>query len=265
MTSVSLVAGGTDSGASSVITPERRAQFEREGFVVLERVLPPGQIEALRAEADHALHWHEGEIEAEKTVDRLNYVGEHYFIPGRSRERPVLAEYLRSEIMLDLCRALLGPEAYLFIELFILKLRQNRVPFGWHQDHGYVDAYGYGHYPPNLSIWTALDDMTEENGALEVLSFSRRRFDAVPPHQQDEHGNFVADFGVEAGELLTMPAGSMIVMSGLLPHRSGLNGTDAVRRAYLCQFSPAPILDDRGEAIQMADPVLRNGLPLGFC
>ena len=161
--------------------------------------------------------------------------------------------------MVELARALVGPEAYIFIELFILKLPQNRVPFGWHQDHGYVDAYGYGHYAPNISVWTALDDMTAENGALEVLPFTQRRFDAVPPHHEDEHGNLVADFGSPSGTVLQRPAGSLIVQSDLLPHRSGLNASSAVRRAYLCQFSPRPVVDERGHPIQMAVPLLRNG------
>jgi hypothetical protein len=52
----------------------------------------------------------------------------------------------------------------------------------------------------------------------------------------------------------------LIVLAGLLPHRSGLNTADRIRRAYLCQFSPLPVLDDRGQAIQMAEPVLRDGL-----
>jgi ectoine hydroxylase-related dioxygenase (phytanoyl-CoA dioxygenase family) len=245
-----------------LITPQRRGAFEREGYLVLEQALPPDLTSALRAEADHALTWHEAEIEAQNTVDRLNYVGEHYFIPGRSRERTALVDYLRSDVMLEFCKALVGPDAYLFIELFILKLPHNRVPFGWHQDHGYVDAYGYGHYPPNLSVWTALDDVTAENGALEVISFTSRRFDAVPPHHQDEHGNFVADFGSVPGRVLAVPAGSLVVMSGLLPHRSALNATDKIRRAYLCQFSPRPVVDDRGQAIQMAVPMLRDGKPV---
>ena len=242
-----------------LLTPDKLDAFAHEGYLVLERVLPPDLLAALRAEANHALQWHEGEIAAQKTVDRLNYVGEHYFIPGRSRERPALADYLRSDLMVECAKALVGLEAYLFIELFVLKLPHNRVPFGWHQDHGYVDAYGYGHYAPNLSLWTALDDVTAENGALEVLPFTQRRFDAVPPHCQDEHGNFVADFGSPAGTLLPAPAGSVILMSGLLPHRSGLNASDAVRRAYLCQFSPRPVLDDLGRPIQMAVPLLRDG------
>ena len=245
-----------------LITPERRASFEREGYLVLERALPADALAALRAEADHALVWHEGEIAARKTVDRLNYVGEHYFIPGRSRERAALADYMRSDVMVELARALVGPEAYLFIELFILKLPHNRVPFGWHQDHGYVDAYGFGHYAPNVSVWAALDDVTAENGALEVLPFTERRFDTVPLHRPDEHGNFVADFGVTSGTMLPVPAGSLVVMSGLLPHQSGLNGSDAIRRAYLCQFSPRPVVDERGRAIQMAVPVLRDGVPV---
>ncbi|MCC6848768.1 MAG: phytanoyl-CoA dioxygenase family protein [Deltaproteobacteria bacterium] len=242
------------------LTPDERDAFAREGYLVMERALPPDRLGALRAEADHALAWHEGEIAAKKTVDRLNYVGEHYFIPGRSRERPALADYLRSALMVECAKAFVGVEAYLFIELFVLKLPHNRVPFGWHQDHGYVDAYGYGHYAPNLSLWTALDDVTAENGALEVLPFTERRFDAVRAHRQDEHGNFVADFGSAVGTLLPVPAGSVILMSGLLPHRSGLNRSEGVRRAYLCQFSPRPVLDARDRPIQMAVPLLRDGV-----
>ena len=243
-----------------LLTADKLDAFAREGYVVLQSALAGEAPAALRAEADHALTWHEAEIEAQKTVDRLNYVGEHYFIPGRSRERPALADYLRSDLMVECARALVGPDAYLFIELFILKLPHNRVPFGWHQDHGYVAAYGYGRHAPSLSLWTALDDVTDNNGALEVLSFTQKRCDGVPPHRQDEHGNFVADFGSPSGTLLPVPAGSVIVLSGLLPHRSGLNASDAVRRAYLCQFSPRPVVDDRGQAIQMAVPLLRNGL-----
>lgn len=245
-----------------LLTPEKLETFAREGYLVLERALPDELLASLRAEADHALTWHEGEMAAQKKVDRLNYVGEHYFIPGRSRERRALADYLRSEIMVELAGSLVGPEAYLFIELFILKLAHNRVPFGWHQDHGYVDAYGYGHYAPNLSVWAALDDVTAENGALEVLSFTDRRFETVPPHCPDEHGNFVADFGVASGTMLPVPAGSLVLMSGLLPHRSGLNASDSVRRAYLCQFSPRPVIDDGGKPIQMAIPLLRAGRPV---
>lgn len=247
---------------SPLLTSDHVAAFARDGYFVLERVLPADLLDALRAEADHALTWHEGEIAAQKTVDRLNYVGEHYFIPGRSRERAALADYLRSEIMVELARGLVGPEAYLFIELFVLKMPRNRVPFGWHQDHGYVDAYGFGHYAPNLSLWTALDDVTAENGALEVLSLAEWRSGGVPPHRQDEHGNFVADFGVSSGTMLPVPAGSVVVMSGLLPHRSGLNGGDVVRRAYLCQFSPRPVVDDKGRPINMAVPLLRDGVPV---
>jgi hypothetical protein len=59
-----------------------------------------------------------------------------------------------------------------------------------------------------------------------------------------------------------MPAGSLIVQSGLLPHRSGLNASGSVRRAYLCQFSPRPVVDEQGRPINLAVPLLRNGVPV---
>ena len=69
--------------------------------------------------------------------------------------------------------------------------------------------------------------------------------------------------GAQAEMILPVPAGSVVVTSGLLPHRSGINESDAIRRAYLCQFSPRPVLDDGGRPIQMAVPLLRAGHAVG--
>jgi hypothetical protein len=47
-------------------------------------------------------------------------------------------------------------------------------------------------------------------------------------------------------------------------HRSGPNTTDRLRRVYVAQYSPEPILNDDGDAPRhQAVPVLRAGLPAG--
>ena len=63
-----------------------------------------------------------------------------------------------------------------------------------------------------------------------------------------------------------MPAGSLVVFSSLVFHRSGFNTTDRMRRAYVTQYSPEPIYkpgtvgpDGVGEPMHLAVPFLENG------
>jgi ectoine hydroxylase-related dioxygenase (phytanoyl-CoA dioxygenase family) len=110
-------------------------------------------------------------------------------------------------------------------------------------------------------VWTALDDMTEQNGTLRVLPFSKGGARTIVKHHPAPTGSdIVADFGPDRGDLLEMPAGSVVVMSGLLAHASGPNVTGATRRAHLIQYSKQPVLIDGSKPAQMAVPVLVGGV-----
>ncbi len=236
-------------------TPEH---FFREGYALLRDALDPGQLAMLREESELAIAWQEQAMrEGRKGVETLNRLGSRYFVPRRSVERERLRALILGEPMAERLQPFLGPDAYLFIDVFVHKAASSPSAFGWHQDHGYVAHFGFGHAAPNVTVWAPLEDVTEANGALWVLPFTEGGVAAPVPHRLDPAtDDCVVD--IEArGRCIEMAAGGLLLMSGVLLHRSGPNTTAYPRPAYQWQYGPAPVLHD-GRPISLAAPFLRD-------
>ena len=222
------------------ITDEQKRQYREDGYFVLENVIPHEHLEMLRRVCAEEIERMDAEMDRKGTgTVGISHRGRRYFISNRSPEVPALGEFLFSELMADICRATLGEPAYLFNEQFVVKGAERGMKFGWHQDSGYI---GHPHRE-YLSCWCALDDMSEANGTVYMLPYSRAGVRATAEHQKEEDTNdLVGYFGDDAGEPVFVPAGSIAVFSSNCFHRSGTNTTDRVRRSYLAQYSAEPIL-----------------------
>src|SRR6185295_7220488 len=131
------------------------------------------------------------------------------------------------------------------------------LPFAWHQDSGYLLGNPHKSF---VSLWCALDEMTEENGALYVLPYSRAGSREVVEHQKDRKVNDLVGYhGSDSGIAVPVPGGSIIVMSSNTFHRSGANVTDQPRRAFLVSYSPEPITDRNGGLWNQAVPFIKGG------
>jgi ectoine hydroxylase-related dioxygenase (phytanoyl-CoA dioxygenase family) len=111
----------------------------------------------------------------------------------------------------------------------------------WHQDYPYnpIDRRGFS------SVWLAVDDVTEEMGAMRFVPGSHRlgplgRFDLVGrDHDWDE------TLRPEDLELVSDPvtqplaAGEATVHDGLTLHGAGENHSDRPRRGWTMIFMPA--------------------------
>jgi len=237
------------------ITEAQREQFAAEGYVVLESVLAPAQLEALREECARFVAAKDAEMDA-LGVDtlKLNHRGSRYFLSGCSRESEALRGFLFSALMADVCRATLGPEALLFNEQYVVKAAEKGMSFGWHQDSGYVAR----EHPPFLTCWIPLDDVDERNGTVHLLPYGQAGTRDVVPHRHDEASNdLVGYFGPEPGVPIIAPAGSVACFSSTVLHRSGANTTDRMRRVYVAQYSAEPIPDANPGTF--AEPFLRGG------
>ncbi len=243
-----------------IIADAQVRQFREEGYFVLESALSEAQLDGLRAECQRYIDMYEAEMEA-RGVDSIgiNHYKKRYFIHNRGNESPIISDFLCSPLMTDICRATLGPNAYLFHEQYVVKAAESGMKFGWHQDSGYV-----GHYhKPYLSCWCALDDMSEANGTIYVLPYGRAGMqpDDLFEHVEEEgtHDR-VGYHGDEPGLPVIVPAGSIVVFSSRTFHRSGANTTDRMRRSYLAQYSSEPIMNKEGSAPHgRAVQVLRDG------
>jgi ectoine hydroxylase-related dioxygenase (phytanoyl-CoA dioxygenase family) len=239
------------------ITLEHLRRFREDGFFVLERVLPPAELSALRDECRRFIDERDREME-QLGVDVLNldHRGRRYFVQAYGAS-PAVRAFLSGDLMVGIAKAVLGDSVYLFNEQYVVKAAEQGMRFSWHQDSGFID---YPH-PPYLTCWIALDDVTEANGTVYLLPYRRAGTREVVAHVREEGTNDrIGYVGDDPGDPVIVPAGSIACFSSTVLHRSGPNTTDRMRRIYLAQYSTEPILDADGAAPRhLAEPLVVNG------
>jgi len=236
-----------------------RRQFHDEGFFVLERIMSAADLACVRDECQRFIDARDRDMDAAGTdVIGLDQRGRRYFVNDCSTESPKLQRFVLGDLMAEICRATLGDDAFLFNDQYVVKGADVGTTFSWHQDSGYV---GYPH-PPYMTCWCALDDVDEVNGTVYLLPYTSAGTRDVVPHRRDEATNdMVGYFGEDPGVPIVVPAGSIACFSSTVFHRSGPNTTTRMRRVYVVQYSPEPILsEDRSSLRHQAVPFLRGGV-----
>ncbi len=226
--------------------------FRRQGYCILPEALSPAELDSLTAAVDALLD--------EKVDDgggRTHDIGlgeSRRFLRLRHEDFPAVEAFLLGDRMRELASAFIGPTPHLFVEQFVVKGAKAGASFAWHQDSGYV---GFEH-KPYVTFWIALDPATVENGCITVLPRDLDREGHIDPHRWDpENKEKIGYEGDDPGIALECPAGTVIAFSSLTLHRSGANFTDRRRRAYICQYSPEPIIDPAtGQPRHFAKPLV---------
>jgi len=241
----------------SLVTSRQTQQFRDDGYFILERCLPEKHLELLRDHCQFFIDEADAKMAAEG-VERLGLCarGKRYFVSECYKKKPALGDFIFSDLMADICRATIGGEAFLFWDQYVVKGTDKDSSFSWHQDSGFVHL----DCPMYLTCWITLDDVTLENGTVYLLPYSRLGIRTVVKHLRDERTNdLVGYFGRDEGLPAIVPAGSIVVFSSYVFHRSGPNLTDRQRRVFLAQYSPTIIRNLNGDQWGQAVPFLRNG------
>lgn len=247
---------GTPSG-TRVVSEQQQEQYRREGWFILDHVLDDAQIELLRSFAQAAVDETDQEMDAQGTnVIGLNLRGRRYFASGMAKTRPALHSFLVSDLMGQICLSTIGPNAFLFNEQYVIKGATPESAFSWHQDSGYV----HEDHEPYLTCWIALDDVTEENGTVYLLPYSRSGIRTYVKHWRDPVINDKIGYvGSDSGIPVIVRAGSIACFSSVLFHRSGPNLTDQLRRVYVVQYSPEVIMTKDGRTWGGFEQFVRDG------
>lgn len=251
----------TANAATIRISDVQKKQYREEGYFILENVVPQEHLDLLRSECQGFMDRMDKEMD-EKGVDKLylNHRGKRYFPSNCFQKRPVLGKFIFSDLMAEVCRATIGPDAYLFCNQYVVKCADKGMKFSWHQDSGYV----HPNHKPYLTCWIPLDDVSEENGTVYVLPYSRAGIRTWVQHVVDPVTNDkVGYFGNDRGTPVICPAGSIVCFSSYLFHNSGANMTDRMRRVFVAQYSPEPIMNEDGSKLSnAAEPFLKDGKTL---
>ena len=247
----------------------QRHTFATDGYAIFEDALAGPLLAILRQECAQVISRKDARLDSLGVdVDGISHRGTRYFAGECQRVQPALRTVLFSDTIADICRATLGPDAYFFYDQYVVKGASAGLPFSGHQDSGYlVGNGGPVDHAPYLTCWCALDDTTIENGTVRIVPFSRHpeSRDGIVEHVRQPASNDLAVAAEDEGDVLEVPAGSVVAFSSRALHSTGPNRTDAMRRIYLAQYSSEPILNPGTRHLRRnAIAFLRDGRQVTF-
>lgn len=245
------------------VPQEAQDSFKKVGFAILPSVIDSDTLEMLHMECGYFVGYTDAWMSS-KNLETLSitHKGKRYFISNRYRQSPDMHRFLFSELMKEITTAFLGPDAYLFVEQWVVKGAEQGMKFAWHQDSGYVKFIDPENvHQPYLTCWCALDDMSEQNGTISVLPHDvLGTKNHVLDHVREEGSNDLVGYdGEHPGVPINVPKGSIVVFSSTSLHRSGANNTDRRRRAYLAQYTAEPLYSSNGKLWSQAVPFVKDG------
>jgi phytanoyl-CoA hydroxylase len=215
--------------------------YERDGFVVVENLLSPDEVNGLQDRLREYTHGDRSteslRMQVEPRVTRGEMKVDH---PGdgiRKIDGLVESDDLYKGLgkhpnILGVIKQILGPDLKMFRNALLLKPPEVGSQKGLHQDSPYWPIE-----PMSLcSCWFAVDTATEENGCMGVLPGGHRN--GPLPHER-----VTDDFVVEEGQynfedmtLASVPAGGGLFFHSLLPHYTAPNLSDSWRRAIALSY-----------------------------
>jgi ectoine hydroxylase-related dioxygenase (phytanoyl-CoA dioxygenase family) len=250
---------------NTVAYASQSEQFAAEGYAVFERVLQGPILEMLREQCSLFIAREDARMDALGVdIIGITHRGRRYFANQCQQAQPALRQMLFSPIMAQVCRATLGDDAYFFFDQFVVKGPEGGMPFGWHQDSGYVVGNGGpSDHLPYLTCWCPLDDATAENGTVRLIPFSsepKSRAGILPHQRQAQTNDLIAQADNARMRTVDAAAGSIVAFSSRLLHSTGPNLTSRLRRVYLAQYTAEAMLNPGTRHLRNnAVPLLRNG------
>lgn len=241
------------------ITDEQWSHFEEHGYVKLGQV-PGHELAELQQRIDDIMMG-VADIDYERVMMQLDRADGPDSKPGpQSRGHkgatlayrkiqdleldPLFLAYLQRELYSDICARAYGEGTAIacFRAMFMNKPSGLGSYLIWHQDR-WTDL----DRDPLITVWTALDPATKDNGCVQIVPGSHREL-LNPEHGSgfltDEQANEIAERSDTV--YLELEAGQVVLLHNHMLHTSDVNRTDQSRRAFSVCYMDAATRSDRG-------------------
>jgi hypothetical protein len=223
--------------------------FRAHGWARLGRIATDDDLARLRARADDIMLGrvvHEGLFfqhdAATGRFEDLDF-GRGWVGPSLSYRKieklekdDVFRGWVENPNLEPVVRALVGDEVTLYRATLFTKGASGGTDLPWHQDGG--SFWGLDR-DPELQIWTALDDAPPEAGCVEVLDGSHAGGLVTPLGGIVKRAALREARADERKIALAARAGEVLLIHNHLWHRSGVNSTGQIRRAFTVAYMPA--------------------------
>ena len=240
------------------VSDEQVAAFRRDGYLVIDKLTEPQEVERLRAIYDDLFRRRVGRDEGQQfDLGGTDGDDEEAVLPQILGPRKYAPEIGRGLFLANaqvLARRLLGDAADFSGDHAIFKPARTGAATPWHQDEAYWSPALAYH---SLSLWMPLQEASVANGCLWFVPGSHEQ--PIWPHRPiggDDrvHGLELDDAALddERRALLEravpapVPAGGCTVHLNRTLHYAGPNTSDVPRRAYIIGYGlPTRRLDGR--------------------
>jgi len=235
-------------------------QFERDGFLRLGQVATDDQLLALQTRMDDIMMGR-ADVDYDQMMMQLDRVDGPDSGPGPQSKGfkgatlsyrkiqdleydDVFLDYMQHPLFRELCARVYGEQADVacFRAMFMNKPAGEGTHLVWHQDRWtHLDR------DPLITVWTALDPATLDNGCVQIVPGSHAAL--VNP----EHGSgFLTSEQTE--DLLEdhdpvpleLAAGEVVLLHNWLLHSSDVNRTAGARRAFSVCYMDAQTVAHNG-------------------
>lgn len=198
---------------SFALTLDQRTFFQEQGYLVIEHLVQPSEVEWMIPLGDPLFSEHP-----------------HPDIPSRvddaSRWVPQLLDCQAITRMAAIAEQLLGMPV-LFLGDFLLDKKPGDHETIWHQDVWRRDRTWPFRY---VEAWLAINDTDKANGCIQVVPKSQTQ--GIISRSSEEFHTLTQHSAI----LCEVPGGSCIFWDGYTLHYAGLNTSGKPRRAYSLTF-----------------------------
>jgi len=245
----------------TTITDCQWQQYEREGYLRIGHVLSDDELAAVQRRLDQIMlgqadiDYDQLLMQLDSTTGDYNDLGEQSKgFKGATRNYrkiqdleldPLLLEYMQRRVFEQVAARTHGdaPSVAVFRAMFMNKPAGAGTLLPWHQDRWeYLDR------DPLITIYTAIDAATVDNGCVEIIPRSHARL-INPDHPwgflDEEH----VEQHCEGADtvFVELAPGEVVLLHNWTLHRSDRNRTTQPRRALSVCLMDGRTVDRRGE------------------
>jgi ectoine hydroxylase-related dioxygenase (phytanoyl-CoA dioxygenase family) len=208
----------------------RVEDWARDGWTLVGGFLNENEVAVLVGEADRL--WSQQSLFTERGAVVNSPTRSDRLDPVIDLSAPFKA-LSRDPRLVAVASELLGGEAQLMKDKFIAK-PPGTVGYTTHQDGAYWQGLGLD-FERVLTAVVFLEDSPAEKGAIECVPGEHKRLLTEPSKVTDPDESQLGPFTT-----IEAKAGDLLLLHALVPHRSGPNRTDGMRRTLMFTYGVDP-------------------------